>query len=389
LNQGRTIFAQAMSFIPYTEFTKCIARYNGERYVKNFSCMDQFLCMAFAQLSYRESLRDIEVCLRAHQPKLWHMGLRGKVARSTLADANENRDWRIWADLTGVLIHQAQQLYCHDSFAVELKEAVYAFDSTTISLCISLFPWAASWHAHAAIKAHTLLDLRGNIPCWIHVTTGDIHDVNLLDLLPFEPGAFYLLDRGYLDFERLYQMTRIPVSFVTRIKSNTRYRRLYSRPVDKSAGLRCDQTIILSSAYARSAYPEKLRLVKIVDLKTGKRLAFLTNNFELPALTISELYRCRWQVELFFRWIKQHLRIKAFFGTSENAVTTQIYIAVSTYLLVAIMKKSLKIDDSLYTILQILSVSLFEKKPILCALEPSSHTNPEGMLANQLEMFDC
>jgi hypothetical protein len=378
-----------MSFIPYTEFSKCVTRYHGERYVKSFSCMDQFLSMAFAQLAYRESLRDIEVCLRAHQSKLWHMGLRGPISRSTLADANENRDWRIWADLTGVLIRQAQQLYCHDSFAVELKEAVYAFDSTTISLCLSLFPWAAFWQSHAAIKAHTLLDLRGNIPCWIRVTTGDIHDVNLLDRLPFEPGAFYLLDRGYLDFERLYRMTQIPVFFVTRIKSNTRYQRVSSHRVDKSTGLRCDQTIILSSPYARSAYRDKLRLVKLVDLKTGKRLAFLTNNFELPALTISDLYRCRWQVELFFRWIKNHLRIKAFFGTSENAVTTQIYIAVSTYLLVAIMKKSLQIDDSLYTILQILSVSLFEKKPILCALEPASYTNLEGVLANQLELFDC
>ena len=388
MNQGRTIFAQVMDFLPSNDFTQCVARYNGERYVKNFSCMDQFLCMAFAQLTYRESLRDIEVCLRAHQPKLWHMGLRAKVARSTLADANEHRDWRIWADFTGVLIRQAQKLYSQDGFILDLKDAVYAFDSTTISLCLSLSPWAAFWQNHAAIKAHTLLDLRGNIPCWIRVTTGDLHDVNLLDLLPFERGAFYLLDRGYLDFERLYRMTLVPVFFVTRIKSNTRYQRIYSHPVDKSTGLRCDQTIILSSPYARSAYPEKLRLVKIVDLKTGKRLAFLTNNFELPALTISELYRCRWEVELFFRWIKSHLRIKSFFGTSKNAVTTQIYIAIATYLLVAILKKSLRIDDSLYTILQILSLSLFEKMPILCALEPSYYTNLEGMLANQLELFE-
>ena len=378
-----------MSFIPHPEFANCVARYDGEGYVKSFSCMDQFLCMAFAQLAYRESLRDIEVCLRAHPAKLWHMGLRGQVSRSTLANANEHRNWRIWADLTGVLIRQAQQLYSHDRFAVELQEAVYAFDSTTISLCLSLFPWAAFWQSHAAIKAHTLLDLRGNIPCWIHVTTADIHDVNLLDLLPFEPGAFYLLDRSYLDFERLYRMTQIPVSFVTRIKSNTRYQRVYSHRVEKGTGLRCDQTITLSSPYARSAYPQNLRLVKLVDLKTGKRLALLTNNFELPAGTIAELYRCRWEVELFFRWIKQHLRIKAFFGTSENAVTTQIYIAVTTYLLVAIMKKRLQIDDSLYTILQILSVSLFEKKPILCALEPASYTNLEGMIANQLELFNC
>ncbi len=350
--------------------------------------MDQFLCMAFAQLAYRESLRDIECCLRAHPAKLYHMGIRGKVSKSTLAHANERRDWRIWADLAQVLIGAARELYHNDELGVELSHTAYAFDSTTIDLCLSLFPWASFRKTKAAVKAHTLLDLRGNVPCWVHVTSASVHDVNALDLLPVEAGSFYILDRGYLDFARLYVMTRHAAFFVTRIKSNTRYRRLYSWPVNKSTGLRCDQTIVLSGFYSLRDYPDKLRLVHFVDPDTGKRLRFLTNNHVVPALTIAQLYRCRWQVELFFRWIKQHLRIKSFFGTSENAVKTQIFIAVSVYVLVAIVKKRLHLEDtSLYTILQILSVSLFEKRPILQALSHQSYTIPEEMYDNQLELF--
>ena len=347
--------------------------------------MDQYLCMAFAQLTYRESLRDIECCLRAHQPKLWHMGLRARISRSTLAHANERRDWRIWADFAQVLIHTARELYDKDQFGVELDEAAYAFDSTTISLCLSLFPWARFRKTKAAVKAHTLLDLRGNIPCWLHVTTGEVHDVKVLDLLPVEPGAFYIFDRGYLDFARLFNLAQLSTFFITRIKHNTRYRRLYSSPVDKSAGLRCDQTVVLVNYYAHRDYPNNLRLIKYVDPQSGNRLSFLTNNFQLPALTVAQLYRCRWQVELFFRWIKQHLRIKAFFGTSENAVITQIWIAISVYVLVAIMKKRLDLDQSLYTIL---SVSLFERKPILSALQPSLYPELDATSCNQLDLFD-
>jgi hypothetical protein len=350
--------------------------------------MDQYLCMAFAQLTYRESLRDIECCLRAHQDKLWHMGMRSLAARNTLANANERRNWRIWADFAQVLIQEARELYANDSFGAELDQTAYAFDSTTISLCLSLFPWARFRKTKAAVKAHTLLDLRGNIPCWIHVTTGDVHDVKVMDILPVEPGAFYILDRGYLDFARLYALAQQSTFFITRIKSNTKYRRLYSQPVDKNTGLRCDQTIVLTKYYAQRHYPDKLRLIKYVDPETENRLSFLTNNFQLPAITVAQLYRCRWQVELFFRWIKQHLRIKSFFGTSENAVITQIWIAVSVYVLVAIMKKRLYLGDlSLYTILQILSVSLFEKKPILSALQPPPYTEEELVVCNQLKLF--
>lgn len=377
-----------MEFVPHKEFARCVERHEGERYVKSFTCMDQYLCMAFAQLAYRESLRDIECCLRTHQSKLWHMGLRAQVSRSTLAHANERRDWRIWADFAQVLISQARELYRADSFGVDLEQTAYAFDSTTISLCLSLFPWARFRKTKAAIKAHTLLDLRGNIPCWVHVTPGDVHDVKVMDRLLVEPGSFYILDRGYLDFARLFALARQAAFFITRAKSNTRYRRLYSRPVDKHTGLRCDQTVVLTTYYARRDYPDKLRLIKYVDLETGRHLTFLTNNFRLPALKVAELYRCRWQVELFFRWIKQHLRIKAFFGTSENAVISQIWIAVSVYVLVAIMKKRLHLADlSLYTILQILSVSLFEKKPILSALTPSPYSKPLPAFGNQLELF--
>ena len=389
MNQGRTIFSQLIEHVPHKEFTRCVERYEGERYAKSFSCMDQYLCMAFAQLASRESLRDIECCLRAHQPRLYHMGIRSPVSRSTLAHANEHRDWRIWADFAYSLIGTARELYAHDSFGVELAQTAYAFDSTTIDLCLSLFPWARFRKTKAAVKAHTLLDLRGNIPCWIHVTSGSVHDVNVMDLLPIEPGSFYILDRGYLDFARLHTLSQQAAFFVTRIKSNTRYRRIYSRPVDKSLGLRCDQTIMLTGFYAHRDYPDKIRLVKYLDQDTGKRLRFITNNFVVPPMTVAELYHRRWQVELFFRWIKQHLRIKSFFGISENAVKTQIWIAVSVYVLVAIVKKRLCLDHlSLYTILQILSISLFEKKPILQALSPSICKNPDPGPDNQLDLFN-
>lgn len=327
MNFGKTIFGQVMNHLPHEVFSECVKRYHGDRYVKTFSCMDQFLCLAFAQLTYRESLRDIECCLRAHPTKLYHMGIRSTVSRNTLANANERRNWRIWEDFAQELIRIARTLYAKEEFGVELAHTAYAFDSTTIDLCLELFPWAHFRKTKGAVKAHTLLDLRGNIPCWVHVTTGKVHDVNALDLLPIEPGAFYILDRGYLDFARLFRFSQQGAFFVTRIKRNTRIRRMYSTPVDKSTGLRCDQTVVLTGSLARKDYPGKLRLVHFVDPETGKRLRFLTNNFVIPALTVAQLYRRRWQVELFFRWIKQHLRIKSFYGTSENAVKTQIWIA--------------------------------------------------------------
>ena len=390
MNQGRTIFSQLMEYLPHKEFARCVRRYGGERYVKRFSCMDQFLCMAFAQLTYRESLRDIECCLRAHQAKLYHMGVRGRVSRSTLAHANEHRDWRIWADVAQTVIRTARDLYADDSFGVELEQTVYAFDSTTIDLCLTLFPWARVRTTKAAIKAHTLLDLRGCLPCFIHVTTGAVHDVNVLDRLPLEPGSFYILDRGYLDFGRLHVFSQHAAFFITRAKCNTRYRRLCSHRVDKTTGVRCDQTVGLTGFYAKRHYPDKLRVVKYVDPDTGQRFTFLTNNFLIPALTVAKLYKCRWQVELFFKWLKQHLRITAFFGTSENAVKTQVWIAVSVYVLVAIVKKRLHLTDaSLYTILQVLSISLFEKKPILEALTPELSFDYDDHVANQLELFKC
>jgi len=350
--------------------------------------MDQYLCMAFAQLASRESLRDIECCLRAMRPKLYHMGFRGKVSKSTLANANERRDWRIWADLAQVLIREARDLYAGDAFGVELEQTAYAFDSTTIDLCLSLFPWASFRKTKAGVKAHTLVDLRGDIPCWVHVTAAKVHDVKVLDLLPIDPGAFYVMDRGYLDFARLFSVHRQAGFFVTRTKRNTRYRRLYSRPVDKACGLRCDQTVVLTNFYAKRDYPDKLRVVKFVDPETSKRFAFLTNNFNVSAQTVSDLYRRRWRVELFFKWIKQHLRIKAFFGASENAVKTQIWIVISVYVLVAILKKRLRLDDlSLYTILQILSVSLFEKTPILQAVSTKEYKTIPGDNCNQLVLF--
>lgn len=387
MNLGKTIFAQLIKFLPIYEFRQCIQRYQGTYKVQTFSCWDQFLCMAFAQLTYRESLRDIEVCLRARQEKLYHMGIRSSISRSTLAYTNENRDWRIYADFAQVLIQEARSLYLHDSFGVELEQAAYALDSTLIDLCLSLFPWAQFRKRKGAVKLHTLLDLRGNIPTLIIITHGKIHDVNILDELPLEAGAIYILDRGYLDFGRLYMIHRSLAFFITRAKSNFDFQRLYSQPVDKTTGVQADQIITLHGFYAQKDYPEKLRRIRYVDMQSNKRFVFLSNNFTLPALTIAELYHCRWQIELFFKWIKQHLRIKAFYGTSENAVKTQIWIAISVYVLVAIVKKRLKIDHSPYTILQILSVSLFEKTDLYQLLANFKYTLPTEEPSNQLNLF--
>ena len=388
MNAGRTVFSQLIEFLPHQEFQKCVARYAGDRYLKNLSCWDQYLAMAFAQLTYRESLRDIEACLRSVGAKLYHMGFRGKVARSTLADANESRDWRIYADFAQVLIAIARPLYARDPIGVDLDQSLYALDSTTIDLCLSLFPWAKFRKRKAAVKMHTLLDLHGNIPTFIRITDGKVHDVNILDEIMPEPGSFYVMDRGYIDFQRLFVFTLSAAFFVVRTKSNVLLQRRYSHAVDKSTGVRSDQTVILTSFESASAYPDALRRVSYFDAETNKRLKFLTNNFALPALTIAQIYKQRWQVELFFRWVKQHLRIKAFYGTSENAVKTQIWIAVSVYVLVAIARKRLEMDASLYQILQILSVSLFEKTPILCALQSidADANFPENV--NQLILFD-
>jgi len=388
MNSGKTIFAQLMDFVTTYEFRKCVDRYNGNRKVISFSCWDQYLCMAFAQLTYRESLRDIQACLRATQSRLYHLGIRGKVSRNTLANANQNRDWRIYADFAQILIVKARKLYAEDSFGIELDQAVYALDSTTIDLCLALFPWAKFRKRKGAIKLHTLLDLRGNIPSVIIITTGKVHDVNILDDLIIETGAIYVMDRGYLDFSRLYKIHKASAFFVTRAKINFSRKRLYSQPVDKSTGVQCDQIVILKGYYVKKDYPEKLRRIRYFDSKNKKTLVFLTNNFMLPARTIADLYRCRWQVELFFKWIKQHLRIKAFYGTTENAVKTQIWIAISVYVLVAIVKKTLNLDQSLYTILQVLSVTLFEKTPILQALANTTHTKQEDCPSNQLNLFD-
>ena len=388
MNTGKTIFSQVMEFLPIYEFRKCVQRYQGDYKVQSFSCMDQFLCMAFAQLTCRESLRDIESCLRFMQPKLYHMGIRGQVSRNTLANANNQRGWRIYADFAQVLIHQARGLYLEDPFGVELENTVYALDSTTIDLCLSLFPWAHFRKNKGAIKLHTLLDLRGPIPSFIDITDGKFADVKILDILIPEAGSFYIIDRGYLDFARLYAMHQARATFITRAKSNTQCRRLYSRPVDKTTGLRCDQTILLTGAQSAKDYPEQLRLVKFFDSETNKRFAFLTNNFEIDALTVAQLYKCRWKVELFFRWIKQHLRIKAFLGTSQNAVKSQVWIAISIYVLVAIIKKRLDLKPSLYIILQILSVTIFEKTPILQALTKTDINKQNTQNANQLTMFN-
>jgi hypothetical protein len=388
MNQGRTIFSQVISFLPDREFRRCVKRYQGDIRLRGFSCWDQYLAMAFAQLTYRESLRDIEACLRSMQGKLYHLGFRGKVARSTLADANESHDWRIFADFAQLLITIARPLYAHDPIGVELNQSLYALDSTTIDLCLSLFPWAKFRRRKAAVKMHTLLDLHGNIPTFIRVTSGAVHDVNLLDEIMPEAGAFYVMDRGYIDFQRLFVFTLSSAFFVVRTKSNLLLERRYSHTVDKSTGVRSDQTVILTSFESASVYPDALRRVSYFDAETNQRLQFLTNNFALPALTIAQIYKCRWQVELFFKWIKQHLRIKAFYGTSENAVKTQIWIAVSVYVLVAIIRKRLGLETSLYQILQILSVTLFEKTPILRALQ--THDSPSDLLdyANQFILFD-
>ena len=383
-----TVFTQVMDFLPMHAFRRCVERYHGNRKVQSFTCLDQFLCMAFAQLTYRESLRDIETCLRVMQSKLYHMGIRGRVARSTLADANENRDWRIYADFAQVLIAMARPLYLDEDFGVDLEATAYALDSSTIDLCLSLFPWARFRRAKAAIKLHTLLNLRGSIPEFIHISDGRLHDVNVLDVLLVQPGAFYVMDRGYVDFVRLYALHQTRAFFVTRAKRRLQCQRRYSRAVDKTTGLRCDQTIVLTGVHSAANYPEPLRRIGYVDLETGKRLVFLTNDFTLSALDIALLYKARWRVELFFKWIKQHLRIKAFYGTSENAVKTQVWIAISTYVLVAIIKKKLDLPHSLYTILQILSLSLFEKRPILQVFSEHPNTIQECSDVNQLELFD-
>ena len=367
MNSGKTVFAQLMDFLPTYEFHQCVERYRGDYKVKTFSCWDQYLSMSFAQLTYRESLRDIEACLRAAEPKLYHMGIRGKVSRNTLANANQVRDWRIYEDLAQILIGRARKLYVHDSFGIDLGHTVYALDSTTIDLCLSLFPWAEFRKHKGAVKLHTLLDLRGSIPTVIVITHGKVHDVNILDQISIEPGAFYVMDRGYLDFARLHRIHESGAFFVTRAKRNFRFKRIYSRNVDKSTGVQCDQIVVPENFYAKRDYPSKLRRIRYYDKEHNTRLVFLTNSLILPAKTIADLYRCRWHVELFFKWIKQHLRIKAFYGTAENAVKTQVWIAISVYVLVAIVKKLLKLDQSLYTILQILSVTLFEKTPILQA----------------------
>ncbi len=383
----RTVFAQLIDFLPRYDFQQCVKRYRGNYKIKTFSCWDQFLCMAFAQLTYRESLRDIEACLRSAQHKLYHMGFRGKVSRNTLAHANEFRDWRIYADFAQILIARARHLYANDSFDVELKQMVYALDSTTIDLCLSLFPWAKFRKHKAAVKLHTLLDLHGNIPSVIFMTHGKIHDVKILDELVLEAGAIYLMDRGYLDFARLYKIHQTPAFFITRAKRNFSFQRLYSHPIEKITGLQCDQTIVLEGFYAQKDYPTLLRRIRYFDTARDKRLIFLTNNFVLPALTITHLFRCRWQIELFFKWIKQHLRIKAFYGTSENAVKTQIWIAISVYVLVAIVKRQLGLEMNLYTILQILSITLFEKRPILQAFSNEIYINQQNDTSNQLKLF--
>jgi hypothetical protein len=388
MNLGKTVFAQIMDFLPTHEFRQCVERYHGEYKVKSFSCWDQYLSMAFAQLTYRESLRDIEACLRAAEPKLYHMGIRGKVSRNTLANANQVRDWRIYESFAQVLIARARKLYLHDSFGIDLDHTVYALDSTTIDLCLALFPWAEFRKRKGAVKLHTLLDLRGSIPTVIVITHGKVHDVNILDQIVLEPGAFYVMDRGYLDFARLHRIHEWGAFFVIRAKTNFRFRRIYSQKADKPAGVQCDQIVMPENFYAKKDYPSQLRRIKYFDAEKDKRFVFLTNNLSLPAKTIADLYRCRWHVELFFKWIKQHLRIKAFYGTTENAVKTQVWIAVSVYVLVAIVKKLLKLDQSLYTILQILSVTLFEKTPILEAFSCAAYKTPGCDMPKQLSLFD-
>lgn len=388
MNHGRIIFSQLMDFLPLHEFRKAVARYDGERCVKTFSCLDQFYCMAFAQLTFRESLRDIETCLRTLPVRLYHMGIRGRVSRSTLADANERRDWRIYADLAQVLIAIARPMYADEDFGLRLKRAVYVFDSTTVDLCLSLFPWAYFRRRKGAVKLHTLMDLRGRIPCFVAISHAKIHDVQVLDHLMLEPGATYVMDRGYCDFLRLYRFTQEGAFFVTRAHRNLDFARSSSRSVDKTTGLRCDQTIVLQGLKTSLRYPQPLRRIAYVDPKTDKRFVFLTNDFRLAPLTISQLYRCRWDVEVFFKWIKQYLRIKAFFGTSPNAVKTQIWIAVSTYILLAIAKKRLGLRHDLAQILQIVSVTIFEKSPIFQVFSHQPVTSELCKVPKQLSLFE-
>lgn len=388
MHVGQLVFAQLMDFLPRHEFNTCVRRYRGDRRERGFSCRDQFLCLAFAQLTFRESLRDIETCLRALGSKLYHAGFRGRVSRSTLADASRAHDWRIYADFAQVLIGRARQLYADEPLGVELEQTVYALDSTTIDLCLSLFPWAPFRRKKGAVKLHTLLDLRGSIPCFVHISHGKMHDVTALDFVPIEPGAFYVMDKGYVDFLRLYRFTQGSAFFVTRGKRNLDATRRERRAVDKTTGLRSDQTIVLAGPKSSRLYPAPLRRIVFYDAENQRRFVFLTNNFALPALTIARLYKCRWQVELFFKWIKQHLRIKAFYGTSDNAVKTQVWIAISVYVLVAIVKKELRIDRSLYEIVQILSLTLFEKTPIFTALHEHLTPNCETIFLNQPTLFD-
>ncbi len=385
---GRLIFSQITDHLPMHLFRQCVDRYRGNYKIKSFSCLDQYLCMFFAQLTYRESLRDIETCLKAQRNKLYHMGIRSKIARNTLANANKTRDWRIYADFAQLLIIEAQELYSNEQFAVDLTQSAYALDSTTIDLSLSLFPWACFRKTKGAVKLHTLLDLRGNIPTFIHISDGKLHDVNILDQLIPEPGSFYIMDRGYLDFARLYRIEQWSAFFVIRAKSNFKYQRIYSHQIDKNSGIKCDQSIKLTGFYSSQKYPIRLRRIKYLDPVTGKKLVFLTNNFSLPAPTIAELFRCRWQIEIFFKWVKQHLRIKSFFGTTENAVKTQIWIAISVYVLVAIIKKRLKIDVSLYTILQVLSLTVFEKMSLLQIFTENDYKTISSPNAKQLNLFD-
>ena len=388
MNEGKYVFAQVMEYLPLSTFHRCVARYAGAHKVKRFSCLDQYLSMAFAQLTYRESLRDIEACLRTQNSKLYHLGFRSTVARNTLANANATRDWRIYCDFAQSLIGIARRLYADEAFGVDLKDTVYALDASTIDLCLSVFPWAPFRSTKAAVKLHTLLDLRGNIPSFLFISDGKMHDVNILDRLVPEPGAIYVMDRGYVDFERLGRFHEAGSYFVIRAKKNLKAQRRYSRKVDKTTGLVCDQTVTLTGFYSQQGFPAPLRRVRFTDPETGKRLVFLTNNFALPALTITELYRQRWQIELFFKWIKQHLRIKVFFGESENAVKSQIWIAVSVYVLVAIIRKRLGLTASLYEILQILSLTMFERMPIISMLSRDPTPEPDATLDNQLKLFE-
>jgi transposase len=385
---GSTIFTQLMNLLPWRRFQTCVARYKGDYKVKTFKCSEHFRVMAFAQLTYRESLRDIEACLRAMGSRVYHIGMKSSVSRNNLAHTNETRDWRIYADFTQILINRAKILYSNEPLGVDLKSTVYALDSTTIDLCMSLFPWARFRNTKSAIKLHTLMNLRGSIPEFIHISDGKIHDVNILDLLVPLPGSYYIMDRAYLDFERLYNLHIEKAFFVTRAKTNFKFKRRYSSAVEKSTGVQCDQTIILKTHYPAKKYPEALRRIRFYDTERQKRLVFLTNNFDLPAVTIAKLYKSRWDIETFFRWIKQHLRIKSFYGTSENAVKVQIWTAIATYLLVAIMKKDFKLEQSLYTILQVLSVSLFERMPILEAFSNNCFPAKDQQNRNQLSLFD-